>query len=197
MKRFSAREFALLCLPVAAVAGAGWWASQRPAPLEPHIEACYLRPATGWEAFHGADMGFNARAVKPSDTGGIMIVEVANEKGQIWNSWFGSWEKFARAGTGMSSGEVHGSRDVQELSNGIDARQIFAGGSTLRAKVSWVNPKGVALNAVASAPVITSKSYLLRSSDMPLCHAARLPRSENQILQSSAQLSAPKSLMTA
>ena len=29
MKRFSAREFALLCVPVAAVAGAGWWASQR------------------------------------------------------------------------------------------------------------------------------------------------------------------------
>ena len=53
----------------------------------------------------------------------------------------------------------------QELSNGFDAHQIFDDGPTLTARVSWVNPKGVPINAIASAPVIASKSYLLRSSD--------------------------------
>lgn len=165
MKRFSAREFALLCVPVAAIAGAALWAAQRPAPLEPHIEACYLRPATQWEVFHGADMGFTARAVKPSGAKGIMVVEIANEKGQLWNSEFGSWEKFARPGTGMSSGETLGTRNVQELSNGIDAHQIFNDGPTLTAKVSWMNPNGVPRNAIANAPIISSKTYILRSSD--------------------------------
>lgn len=182
MKRFSAREFALLCLPVAAVAGVGFWAARRPAPLEPHIEACYLRPATEWEVFLGADMGFTARAVKPSDAKGIMIVEIANEKGQMWNSWFGSWEKFARPGTGMSSGATLGPRDVQELSNGLDAHQIFDDGPTLTARVSWVNPKGVPLNAIASATVIASKTYVLRSSDALRTSASKRPNPNFKVI---------------
>ena len=37
MKRFSAREFALLCLPVAVVAGAGFWAARRPTPKPSYV----------------------------------------------------------------------------------------------------------------------------------------------------------------
>lgn len=37
MKRFSAREFALLCLPVLVVAGAGFWAARRPAPKPSYV----------------------------------------------------------------------------------------------------------------------------------------------------------------
>ena len=37
MKRFSAREFALLCVPVAVVAGVGWWASRRPTPKPSYV----------------------------------------------------------------------------------------------------------------------------------------------------------------
>ncbi len=43
MKRFSAREFALLCLPVAVVAGVGWWASRRPS-IAPKSKPRYIGP---------------------------------------------------------------------------------------------------------------------------------------------------------
>ena len=43
MKRFSAREFALLCVPVAVVAGAGFWASRRPS-ITPKSTPRYVGP---------------------------------------------------------------------------------------------------------------------------------------------------------
>ena len=55
MKRFSAREFALLCVPVAVVAGAGFWASRRPKPqpyAQPQLTLKYQKP-TVLEAFDG------------------------------------------------------------------------------------------------------------------------------------------------
>ena len=54
MNRFSAREFALLCAPVAAIAGAGWWVSTRPAPTPLHLSFRVEKPTT-LEAFKGAD----------------------------------------------------------------------------------------------------------------------------------------------
>ena len=50
MKRFSAREFALLCVPVAVVAGVGWWASRRPTPkpsyVGPQLQLRVEKPTT-------------------------------------------------------------------------------------------------------------------------------------------------------
>ena len=54
MNRFSAREFALLCLPVAAIAGAGLWVATRPAPIPLHLDFRVEKPTT-LEAFGGAD----------------------------------------------------------------------------------------------------------------------------------------------
>ena len=54
MKRFSAREFALLCVPVAVVAGAGFWASRRGAPDDgkPKLSFRFEQPTT-LRAFDG------------------------------------------------------------------------------------------------------------------------------------------------
>ena len=54
VNRFSAREFALLCLPVAAIAGAGLWVSTRPAPPPLHLDFRVEKPTT-LETFEGAD----------------------------------------------------------------------------------------------------------------------------------------------
>ena len=54
MNRFSAREFALLCLPVALIAGAGLWVAMRPAPVPLHVTFRVEKPTT-LEAFKGAD----------------------------------------------------------------------------------------------------------------------------------------------
>ena len=55
MKRFSAREFALLCLPVAAVAGVGIWASRHPIPLIGRKEPkALLQTPDSIQAFDGA-----------------------------------------------------------------------------------------------------------------------------------------------
>ena len=58
MNRFSAREFALLCLPVAAIAGAGLWVSTRPAPVPLHLDFRVEKPTT-LEAFEGANAALN------------------------------------------------------------------------------------------------------------------------------------------
>ena len=73
MKRFSAREFALLCVPVAVVAGVGWWASRRPSPFPtsktkplyvgPQLELAVETPTT-LQAFDGVKTVF---MVKVSD----------------------------------------------------------------------------------------------------------------------------------
>ena len=54
MKRFSAREFALLCVPVAVVAGAGFWASRLAAPDDgkPKLRFSVTQP-TALQAFSG------------------------------------------------------------------------------------------------------------------------------------------------
>lgn len=54
MSRFSAREFAFLCVPVALIAGAGLWVSTRPAPEPLSLDFRVEKPTT-LEAFEGAD----------------------------------------------------------------------------------------------------------------------------------------------
>ena len=50
MKRFALREFALLCLPLAIVAGVGWWAMRRPVPKPvaagPQLQLSISQPTT-------------------------------------------------------------------------------------------------------------------------------------------------------
>ncbi len=60
MNRFSAREFALLCLPVALIAGAGLWVATRPAPIPLHVEFRIKKPTT-LEAFGGANAALTAQ----------------------------------------------------------------------------------------------------------------------------------------
>ncbi len=54
MNRFSAREFALLCVPVIFIAGAGLCVPTRPAPEPLHLKFRVEKPTT-LEAFKGAD----------------------------------------------------------------------------------------------------------------------------------------------
>lgn len=60
MNRFSAREFALLCLPVALIAGAGLWVATRPAPMPLHVDFRVEKPTT-LEAFQGANAALVAQ----------------------------------------------------------------------------------------------------------------------------------------
>ncbi len=60
MNRFSAREFALLCLPVALIAGAGLWVATRPAPVPLHVDFRVEKPTT-LEAFKGANAALVAQ----------------------------------------------------------------------------------------------------------------------------------------
>ena len=52
MKRFSAREFALLCVPVAAIAGVGFWASRRADSEKTKMVLTFEKPS-GLQASHG------------------------------------------------------------------------------------------------------------------------------------------------
>ncbi len=69
MKRFSAREFALLCVPVAAVAGAGCFASK---PISPKAEpppklSFSMRQPSTLEAFDGVKTVLVAQVARDSD----------------------------------------------------------------------------------------------------------------------------------
>ena len=69
MKRFSAREFALLCVPVVAVAGVGFWASRRPVPqpyIPPKFSLSY-EPPSALKAFEGAQTVIVAKLGDDSD----------------------------------------------------------------------------------------------------------------------------------
>ncbi len=75
MKRFSAREFALLCVPVAVVAGAGWWAARRPKP-EPYIAPKFslsYEPPSSLKAFEGARTVIVAKLSKDSQGNPYML----------------------------------------------------------------------------------------------------------------------------
>ncbi len=84
MKRFSAREFALLCVPVAAVAGAGWWASRRGAPTNNGMTVIAARKFAVTPAV--ASKGGNVMArieLKPESPGFLRTSQALN-----WNADF-------------------------------------------------------------------------------------------------------------
>ncbi len=70
MKRFSAREFALLSLPVALVAGAGFWAARRPAPKPSYVGPTLqfrVETPTALQAFEGVKAVLTAQVSDDSE----------------------------------------------------------------------------------------------------------------------------------
>ena len=75
MKRFSAREFALLCVPVAVVAGAALWASRRPQSklyVGPKFSLSYEPPSV-LEAFQGAKTGVGVKLGEDSQGNNYLL----------------------------------------------------------------------------------------------------------------------------
>ena len=84
MKRFSAREFALLCVPVAAIAGAGFWASRRVAPDDNGITVVAARKFAVTPAVVSKGANVMARIqLKPNPPGFLRTSQAMN-----WNADF-------------------------------------------------------------------------------------------------------------
>ena len=85
MKRFSAREFALLCLPVAAIAGAAFWASRRGAPDDgkPKLSFRFEQPSA-IRAFDGVKALVVAK-VSPDKTHFLSSTDYCvSSSSQVW-----------------------------------------------------------------------------------------------------------------
>ncbi len=106
MKRFSAREFALLCLPVAVVAGAGFWAARRGVPLsvdlgKPKLQF-HVEKTTALQAFNcpngcvaavTMELSKNWRGTPYEFTQRKFWIETQTPQGKIRWPGYGTWPK--------------------------------------------------------------------------------------------------------
>ena len=158
MKRFSAREFALLCVPVATVAGAGWWASRRgPLPAsddgKPKLVFRVEQPTT-LKAFDGVK-AIVVGSVTPDATQFLRRTDYCLGIALHSDSWIDvktpqgtkTWNRSAKGAFASDAFDEWYNCDYY-----LALKQVPQGEITLRFKDSYL-PSGAALNRAKAVPV--------------------------------------------
>lgn len=178
MNRFSAREFALLCAPVALIAGAGLWVATRPAPVPLHLDFRVEKPTT-LEAFGGANMALVARirgdgapnvAMDSMKTASFLEVQTAQgtqrASSQSWTTP-SAWDK-------VWKGQIYGKGGLRLP---INALAIPAGNLAFRLKTQPISANSQpGAPAATPRPPLQGKWKIDRSQFAPF-DFAKLPRS--------------------